>query len=201
MDEQVARLEELLEVHEEIAGDDPTELADCASFDGSAEGERLRRSLSAQRRELRQTLELLMKMQKSENQGHAGGDDGTMKDDKCAETETPALKVATLNEEDHCEPGATATPGPRKPKPDKPRSMAALEMVRSQRLDEQGFEKFFADPPAALVVLKGLRKLAERKVLLGRAPVQSSRSATGEAGMKNAEIEGDCPKVGFWRPF
>ena len=188
MDEQVARLEELLEVHEEIAGDDPAELADCASFDGSAEGERLRRSLSAQRRELRQTLELLMKMQKSENHGHAGGDDGTMKDDKCAETETPALKVATSNE-DHCEPGATATPGPRKPNRDKSRSMAALEMVRSERLDEQGFEKFFADPPAALVVLKGLRKLAERKVLLGRAPVQASRSATGEAGTKNAEIE------------
>ena len=82
MDEQVARLEELLEVHEEIAGDDPAELADCALFDGSAEGERLRRSLSAQRRELRQTLELLMKMQKSENQGQAGGDDGTMKDDE-----------------------------------------------------------------------------------------------------------------------
>jgi hypothetical protein len=67
--------------------------------------------------------------------------------------------------------------------------MAALEMVRSQRLDEQGFEKFFADPPAALVVLKGLRKLAERKVLLGPAPVQASRSATGEAGTKNAQIE------------
>ena len=76
MDEQVARLEELLEVHEEIAGDDPAELADCASFDGSAEGERLRRSLSAQRRELRQTLELLMKMQKSEDNGHAAGDGG-----------------------------------------------------------------------------------------------------------------------------
>ncbi len=30
MDEQVARLEELLEVYEEIAGDDPAELADCA---------------------------------------------------------------------------------------------------------------------------------------------------------------------------
>ena len=192
MDEQVARLEELLEVHEEIAGDDPAELADCASFDGSAEGERLRRSLSAQRRELRQTLELLMKMQKSENQGHAGGDDGTMKDDKCAETETPALKVATSNE-DHCEPGATATPGPRKPNRDKSRSMAALEMVRSQRLDEQGFEKFFADPPAALVVLKGLRKLAERKVLLGRAPVQGNaageRPPRAKLGMKNAQIE------------
>ena len=52
--------------------------------------------------------------------------------------------------------------------------MAALEMVMSERLDEQGFEKFFADPPAALVVLKGLRKLAERKVLPGRAPVRAS---------------------------
>ena len=64
-------------------------------------------------------------------------------------------------------------------------------MVRSGRLDEQGFEKFFADPPAALVVLKGLRKLAERKVLLGHAPVQASgsESATGEVGMKNAQIE------------
>ena len=72
MDEQVARLEELLEVHEEIAGDDAAELADWASFDGSAEGERLRRSLTAQRRELRQTLELLMKMQKSENQRSGG---------------------------------------------------------------------------------------------------------------------------------
>ena len=56
----------------------------------------------------------------------------------------------------------------------------------SERLDEQGFEKFFADPPAALVVLKGLRKLAERKVLLGRAPVRASgageRAATSELG-------------------
>ncbi len=188
MDEQVARLEELLEVHEEIAGDDPAELADCASFDGSAEGERLRRSLSAQRRELRQTLELLMKMRKSEDNGHAACDGGNVKAGEKSETETPAPEVATSNE-DHCEPGATATPGPRKPHRDKSRSTAALEMVRSQRLDEQGFEKFFADPPAALVVLKGLRKLAERKVLLGRAPVQSSRSATGEAAMKNVEIE------------
>ena len=64
IDEQVARLEELLEVHEEIAGDEAAELADRASFDGSAGGERLRRSQTARSRELRQTLELLMKMQK-----------------------------------------------------------------------------------------------------------------------------------------
>jgi hypothetical protein len=188
MDEQVARLEELLEVHEEIAGDDPAELADCASFDGSAEGERLRRSLSAQRRELRQTLELLMKMQKTEDHGHAACDGGHAKAGETPETETLAPEVATAHEDD-CEPGAAATPGPKKANRDKHRSLSALEMVRSGRLDEQGFEKFFADPPAALVVLKGLRKLAERKVLLGRAPVQASRSVTGESGMKNAEIE------------
>jgi len=171
MDEQVAGLEELLEVHEEIAGDDPAELADCESFDGSAEGERLRRSLTAQRRELRQTLELLMKMRKSEDNAHAACDGGNAKDGETPETETLAPEVATSNE-DHCGPGATATPGPKKAKQNKQRSMSALEMVRSERLDEQGFEKFFADPPAALVVLKGLRKLAERKVLLG-PPVQA----------------------------
>ena len=192
MDEQVARLEELLEVHEEIAGDDPAELADCESFDGSAEGERLRRSLTAQRRELRQTLELLMKMRKSENNGQAACDGGNVKDGETPETETPAPEVATSNEDER-EPGATATPGPKKPKRDKYRSMAALEMVMSERLDEQGFEKFFADPPAALVVLKGLRKLAERKVLLGRAPVRGSGASESvherDLAVKNAQIE------------
>ena len=63
----------------------------------------------------------------------------------------------------------------------------------SQRPDEQGFERFFADPPAALVVLKGLRTLAERRVLPGRDPVQAHRTsesvATKEEGAKNAEIE------------
>jgi hypothetical protein len=191
MDEQVARLEELLEVHEEIAGDDPTELADCESFDGSAEGERLRRSLTALRRELRQTLDLLMKMRKSEDNGQAGGDGGSVKAGETPETETPAPKFATSNEK-NCGPGATAKPGPRKAKQDKQRSMSALEMVMSERLDEQGFEKFFADPPAALVVIKGLRKLAERKVLPGRALVAArgaGESATSERGMKNAKIE------------
>jgi hypothetical protein len=188
----VAGLEELLEVHEEIAGDDPTELADCESFDGSAEGERLRRSLTAQRRELRQTLELLMKMQKNEDNGQAACDGGNAKDGETPETETLAPEVATLNE-DHCEPGATATPEPRKPNRDRSPSRSALEMVRSERLDEQGFEKFFADPPAALVVLKGLRKLAERKVLLGHAPVRASganeRATGAEAGMEYVRIE------------
>src|SRR5947209_10646546 len=96
MDEQVARLEELLEVYEEIAGDDPAELADCASFDGSAEGERLRRSLSAQRRELRQTLELLMKMRKGEDNGQAACDGGNAKAGETPEWETPAPSLAPM---------------------------------------------------------------------------------------------------------
>jgi hypothetical protein len=71
--------------------------------------------------------------------------------------------------------------------------MAALQLVRSARLDEQGFENYFADQPAALVVLKGLRRLAERQALLGSTPVQASSPwkprASGELGVENAEIE------------
>ena len=65
MDEQVARLEELLELHEEIAGDDAAELADRVSSDDSVAGERRRRQQAAKSRELRQTIELLMKMRKA----------------------------------------------------------------------------------------------------------------------------------------
>src|SRR4029077_2734324 len=90
MDEEVARLEELLELHEEITGDEATELADRVSCDTSAGGERLRREQTAKGRELRQTLELLMKMQKGENHGQAAGDVGNMKDDEKPVTETPA---------------------------------------------------------------------------------------------------------------
>jgi hypothetical protein len=207
IDEQLSRLEELLAGHEEIAGDEAAALADRASFDGSAGGERLRRSQTARSRELRQTLELLMKMRKSEDNGQAACDGGNAKDGETPELETLALapEVATSNE-DHCQPEATATttPGPRKPKRDKSRSMSALKMVKSERLDEQGFEKFFADPPAALVVLKGLRKLAERNELLGRAPMRvrggNESSVTGENHMKNAKIEANDDETQVTEP-
>ena len=174
MDEQVARLEELLELHEEIAGDDAAELADQVSSDDSAEGERRRRQQAARGRELRQTIELLMKVQKGENHGQAAGDDGTIHDDKCAETEAPAraAKVATSSDEQR-EPGLASKPASKKRPQDKYRSTAALEMMMAGRLDEQGFEKFFADPPAALVVIKGLQRLAELKALPGRAAVEA----------------------------
>ena len=70
--------------------------------------------------------------------------------------------------------------------------MAALEMVMSERLDEHGFEKFFADPPAALVVLQGLRTLAEREVLPSRDPVRGGAAgerATSECNKKKVPSE------------
>jgi hypothetical protein len=70
--------------------------------------------------------------------------------------------------------------------------MAALEMVMAERLAEQAFDMCFEDPPAVLAALKGSPKLAELKVLPGRAPVRASaasESATSELGMKNAKIE------------
>jgi hypothetical protein len=190
-----------------IAGDEAAELADRVSCDTSAAGERLRRELTAKGRELRQTLELLMKMQKGEKNGQTDGDDGKMKDDKCAETETETTRriggtggnagkeqegERAENETDR-EAGAATNLASRKRPRDKSRSMTALEMMMSGRLDEQGFEKYFADPPAALVVIKGLQKLAERNVLPGRALVAArcagERPATGQLGTQNGNIE------------
>ena len=105
--------------------------------------------------------------------------------------------VATPGEEQR-EAGSASTPACKKRPRDKSRSMTALEMVMSDRLDEQGFEKFFADPPAALVVIKGLQTLVERNVLPGLAPVQARRaseSTTSEPGMKNASIEAKCQET------
>ena len=44
---RIERLEELIAVHEEIAGEEAIELADAASFDPGPEAERLRRSQAA----------------------------------------------------------------------------------------------------------------------------------------------------------
>ena len=46
---RIERLEELIAVHEEIAGEEAIELADAASFDPGPEAERLRRSQAAKR--------------------------------------------------------------------------------------------------------------------------------------------------------
>ena len=71
---RIERLEEMIAVHEEIAGEEAIELADAASFDPGPEAERLRRFQAAKSRELRQTLELFLKMQaaKTEDLHHRG---------------------------------------------------------------------------------------------------------------------------------
>jgi hypothetical protein len=63
IDEQIANLEERIELLDEIAGDEASELADRASFDPSAAFERLRRFQSSKGRELRQTLDALLLLQ------------------------------------------------------------------------------------------------------------------------------------------
>jgi hypothetical protein len=202
MDEQVARLEELLELHEEIAGDEAADLADRVSCDTSAVGERLRREQTAKGRELRQTLELLMKMQKGENHGQAAGDDGNAKDGEKPVRETTAAKVPASSEAER--EAGSANPRPKKRPRNKYRSMAALEMVMNERLTEQAFDALFENPPEALAALKGSPKLGELRVLPGRAPVRSHRAvekaATSEKGVKNVEIEANDDETQVQKP-
>jgi hypothetical protein len=196
IDERMARLEELLELHEEIAGDEADELADRVSSDDSVRGERRRRQQTAKARELRQTIELLLKMQKGdgkERNGRAASDLGKMNGDEKAmpAPKTPALAAAARREE-QCEPGSASKPVSRKRSKDRQHLAPALEMVMSERLAEQVFEKLFDDPPAELASLKGSPKLAELKVLPGRAPVRATatrESTASEKGAKNAQIE------------
>src|SRR5947208_6954991 len=88
---RIERLEELIALHEEIAGEEAIELADAASFDPGPEAERLRRSQAAKGRELRQTLELFLKMQASRErrknlttEGTEGTEDGERRKPQCA---------------------------------------------------------------------------------------------------------------------
>ena len=66
---RIERLEEMIALHQEIAGQEAIERADAASFDPGPEAERLRRSRTAKGRELRQTLELFLKMQAARENG------------------------------------------------------------------------------------------------------------------------------------
>ena len=74
---RIERLEELIALHEEIAGEDAIELADAASFDPGPEAERLRRFQAAKSRELRQTLELFLKMQAARDKRKTFTTEGT----------------------------------------------------------------------------------------------------------------------------
>ncbi len=63
IDEHIARIGELIALHEEIAAGEAIERADAASFDPGPVAEKLRRDQAAKSRQLRQELELVLKMQ------------------------------------------------------------------------------------------------------------------------------------------
>jgi hypothetical protein len=183
--DQMARVSELLAVHEEIAGDEADELADRASSDGSAAGERLRRMQTARGRELRQTLELLMTMRKAENNGQADGDGGQMKDGESPVPEGPATAaVVAASGNADAEAGSVAP-----------------EIAMAERLAEQVSERCFSDPLAELTSVKGSPRLAEPIALPGRAPARAQgageKAGTSELGMRNVRIEtnGDGTQV------
>jgi hypothetical protein len=204
IDEQAARLEELLAVHEEIASDEAAELADRASFDGSAGAERLRRMQSARSRELQQTLELLIKLRKSEPaqkteiEGETAGNGSKITDGgKCAtgaRAERPARAAAAGSEE--AEPGISVEQRSMKRPEDKYRSAAALEMVRAERLAEQTKERYLSNLPAELAGAKIASLLAEPNSPPGLAPVRArgagETAATSENDMKNAQNKAKC---------
>ena len=88
---RIERLEEMIALHEEIAGEEAIELADAASFDPGPEAERLRRFQAAKSRELRQTLELFLKMQAAREkrktfttEGTEGTEGRGRRDQECA---------------------------------------------------------------------------------------------------------------------
>ena len=60
---RVERLEEMIALHEEIEGEEAIELADAASFEPGPTGEKYASTRRRRSRELRQTLELFLKMQ------------------------------------------------------------------------------------------------------------------------------------------
>ena len=62
--DQIARLQELIAEHKEIADEEEMELLDRAAFEASPQMARFQRMQNARGRELRQTLELIMKMRK-----------------------------------------------------------------------------------------------------------------------------------------
>jgi hypothetical protein len=110
MDEQIERIEEMLAVHVEIAGDEAAVLADLASFEPSACFERLRRFQSSKTRELKQTLDAL----------HLLRNGKAKKDDSERPTTNGRCRVA--NKENaiaggHGHPAeeGTETPGPVEP--------------------------------------------------------------------------------------
>jgi hypothetical protein len=163
--------------------------------------ERLRRMQTARGRELRQTLELLIKMRKSEPaqktgiEGQAAASGSKIKDGGKFATEPgteTAARAATFTVSGDAEAGTSAKVRTRNYDKDRYRSAAALEMVMAECLAEQAFEMCFSDSdlPAELAAVKGAPMLAELNPPPGLAPVRASggseSAAASENGMKKS---------------
>ena len=74
IDGRIARLEERIALYEEVGDEEAAERADAASFDPGPEAEALRRRRSILTRELRQLIELILKMQAASRRASREGD-------------------------------------------------------------------------------------------------------------------------------
>ena len=97
---RIERLEEMIALHEEIAGEEAIELADAASFDPGPEAERLRRFQAAKSRELRQTLELFLKMQAARDKRKTFTTEGTEGTEGRGKTESGMRERSQFREPD-----------------------------------------------------------------------------------------------------
>jgi hypothetical protein len=90
IDGRIARLEEMIGLYEELADEEATERSGAAWFDPGPEAEAVRRRRSALVRELRQTIELILKMQAARQKREA------REGDAAREGEAPAERTCTV---------------------------------------------------------------------------------------------------------
>jgi hypothetical protein len=176
--------------------------------------ERLRRMQTARGRELRQTLELLIKIRKSEPaqktgiEGQAAASGSKIKDGGKFATEPgteTAARAATSTVSGDAEAGTSAKVRTGNYDKDRYRSAAALEMVMAERLAEQAFEMCFSDPPEELAPVQGAPLLVELNPPPGLAPVRASggseSAGTSENDMKKARNEPGSSQTAGIRGF
>jgi hypothetical protein len=127
IDGRIARLEEMIALYEEITGEEAIELADAASFDPGPEAEALRRRRSTLTRELRQLIELILKMQSAgrrratfalkgtevaEGEGPCDRRGANEADPRDREAETPGVEEGTPSDTDGTDRSDETGPGP-----------------------------------------------------------------------------------------
>ena len=129
---RIEGLGELIAVHEEIAGEDAIERADAASFDPGPEAERLRRSQAAKSRELRQTLELFLKMQAAREKRKTSTTEGTEDGERTTES--------GMRERSRSREGRTEELRPRKARRARKEEDEGIRNARTKPMPGAGWE-------------------------------------------------------------